>query len=194
MVLGLTNSFTQRFTVVVVSLSILWYPVCFKKCNIYHIWPPISTYCTSNCLCSIYVQHYHVQRKMGPSNETYFYFSKIIICDIISKTFFKRKEYMKKIKSSSMVLIISAKNLWKHFDFMNKCNMNQYDSFKTIFRIIILVWHKKARFDSKMQNAWFDTKKPGSTQKCPPQHASVDIAIIKHPRTSCEKYFFPILF
>ena len=29
-----------------------------------------------------------------------------------------------------MVLIISAINLWKHFDFMNKGNMNQYDSFK----------------------------------------------------------------
>ena len=27
----------------------------------------------------------------------------------------------------------------------------------------------------------------------PSQHASVDIAIIKHP-PSCEKYFFPILF
>ena len=34
---------------------------------------------------------------------------------------------------------------------------------------------------------------PGSTQKCPPQHASVDIAIIKHT-PSCEKYIFPILF
>ena len=33
---------------------------------------------------------------------------------------------------------------------------------------------------------------PGSSQKCPPQHASVDIAIIKHPPR--EKYFFPILF
>ena len=30
---------------------------------------------------------------------------------------------------------------------------------------------------------------PGSTQKCPPQHAPVDTAIIK-PRPSCEKYFF----
>ena len=26
----------------------------------------------------------------------------------------------------------------------------------------------------------FDTKMPGLTQKCPPQHAPVDIAIIKH--------------
>ena len=32
---------------------------------------------------------------------------------------------------------------------------------------------------------------PGSTQKCPPQHAPVDIAIIKHPPSpSCVKYFF----
>ena len=30
---------------------------------------------------------------------------------------------------------------------------------------------------------------PGSTQKCPPQHAPVDIAIIKHP-PSGEKCFF----
>ena len=51
--------------------------------------------------------------------------------------------------------------------------------------IITLVRHKKARFDSEMHgstqkspvrhiNARFDTK-------CPPQHAPVDIAIIKHP-------------
>ena len=33
---------------------------------------------------------------MGPSNEIYFYFSKIIVCDIISKTVFNGKEYMKK--------------------------------------------------------------------------------------------------
>ena len=32
-----------------------------------------------------------------------------------------------------MVLIILDKNISKHFDFINKCNMNQYDSFKTIF-------------------------------------------------------------
>ena len=37
---------------------------------------------------------------------------------------------------------------------------------------ITLVRHKKARFDSTMH---------GSTQKCPPQHTSVDIAIIIHP-------------
>ena len=34
---------------------------------------------------------------------------------------------------SSMLLIISYKNLWKQFDVMNKRNMNQYDSFKNIF-------------------------------------------------------------
>ena len=33
---------------------------------------------------------------------------------------------------------------------------------------------------------------PGSTQKCPAQHASVAIAIIKHPPSS-DKYFL-ILF
>ena len=38
-----------------------------------------------------------------------------------------------------------------------------------------MVRDKKARFDTKM---------PGSTQKCPPQHAPVAIA------HSCEKYFF----
>ena len=51
----------------------------------------------------------------------------------------------------------------------------------------------------RQQNAWFDTKMPGSTQKCPvrhkntPQHVSVDIAITQHP-PSCKKHFFPILF
>ena len=31
---------------------------------------------------------------------------------------------------------------------------------------------------------------PSSTQKCPTQHASVGIAIIKHPPPTCEKYLF----
>ena len=49
-----------------------------------------------------------------------------------------------------------------------------------------MVQHKKTQFDTKM---------PSSTQKCLPQHAPVDIAIIKHPHPpSCEKYFFQILF
>ena len=42
--------------------------------------------------------------------------------------------------------------------------------------------HKKARFDTKM---------PGSTQKCPPQHAPVDIVIIKHPPPLLWEIFFP---
>ena len=42
---------------------------------------------------------------------------------------------------------------------------------RSLYTIITLVRQKKARFDRKM---------PGSTEKCPPQHASVDIAIIKH--------------
>ena len=47
-----------------------------------------------------------------------------------------------------------------------------------------MVGHKKARFDTKM---------PGSTQKCPPQHASVDIAIIKHhPHPPVRSIFFQI--
>ena len=34
---------------------------------------------------------------------------------------------------------------------------------------------------------------PGSTQKCPPQHAAVDIAIIKHPPTpSVRNIFFQL--
>ena len=44
-----------------------------------------------------------------------------------------------------------------------------------------MVRHKKARFDTKM---------PGSTQKCPLQHASVDIDIINPPPPSCGKWFF----
>ena len=49
-------------------------------------------------------------------------------------------------------------------------------------KIITLVWHKKDRFDSKMhgltQKPRFDIKVPSSTQKCPPQHAPVDIVAI----------------
>ena len=69
------------------------------------------------------------------SNEIYFYFSKIIVRDIIYKTVFKTK-ICEKFKISGMLLIISDKNLLKHFEFINKCNMNQYDSFKNIFSSI----------------------------------------------------------
>ena len=65
-------------------------------------------------------------------------------------------------------------------------------NFNEIFiRIITLVRHKKAWFDCKMHGS--AQKNPGSTQKYPPQHASIDIAIVKHPPLPREKYFFPIL-
>ena len=55
--------------------------------------------------------------------------------------------------------------------------------------------HSTQKSPVRQQNAWFDTKKPGSTQKCPPQHVPVDIAIIKHPPApSVINIFFPILF
>ena len=43
------------------------------------------------------------------------------------------------------------------------------------------------------KKAWFDTKMPGSTQKCPYQHASIAIAITPHPPDSSEKYFFSFI-
>ena len=46
------------------------------------------------------------------------------------------------------------------------------------FYIITLVRHKKP---DRQQNAWFDTEMLDSTQNCPTQHASVDIAIIPPP-------------
>ena len=53
----------------------------------------------------------------------------------------------------------------------------------------------------RQQNAWFDTKKPGSTQKCPVPHKNalpsmhqLTLPLSNIPRPSCEKYFFPILF
>ena len=46
----------------------------------------------------------------------------------------KERNIWKKIKSSSIVLIISDKNVWAHFDFMNKCNMNQCDRKNTQFQ------------------------------------------------------------
>ena len=42
---------------------------------------------------------------------------------------------------------------------------------------------------STQKKARFDTKMPGSTQKCPTQHASIDIAIIKHPPPFYWNYF-----
>ena len=45
----------------------------------------------------------------------------------------------------------------------------------------------------RRKNAKFDTKMPSSTQKSPTQHASVNIAIIKHPPLLIE-IMLPILF
>ena len=56
--------------------------------------------------------------KLEDQLKVYVYLKKNIICDIISKTVLK-------IKISE-----------KYFDFMNKCNMNEYDSFKNIFSSI----------------------------------------------------------
>ena len=47
-----------------------------------------------------------------------------------------------------------------------------------------MVWHKKAPFDTIM---------PGSTQKCPPQHASAHIAIFNPPPPLLWEIFFPII-
>ena len=74
-----------------------------------------------------------------------------------------------------------------------------YSVYSEVVSVLFIVIHFNTRSTQnspvRQQNAWFDTKKPGSTQKCPPQHEPVDIAIIKHPPPpSCEKYFFPILF
>ena len=61
-------------------------------------------------------------------------------------------------------------------------------------QIIILVRHKKARFDTKIpvlrKNTWFNRKMPDSREKCPTQHASIAIAIIKHLPPSSENFFY----
>ena len=53
-----------------------------------------------------------------------------------------------------------------------------------LLTIITRVRHKKtgsiAKCMVRHKKVWFDTKMPGSTQQCPPQHTPVDIAIIKH--------------
>ena len=54
----------------------------------------------------------------------------------------------------------------------------------TMYRIIILVWHKKAWFDNKMDGSTQKSParhKNAQTQKCLTQHALVDIDIIEHP-------------
>ena len=38
---------------------------------------------------------------------------------------------------SGMLLFCRGKNLWKHLDFVNKCSMNEYDSFKLYFQALI---------------------------------------------------------
>ena len=89
----------------VVVLSILWYRVCWKKNgNNFHISPPISAYYTSN-----YVY-------LKKNRQRYW-----VLHSVKSKNVWK-------IQNQSYVANFSDKNLWKHFDFMNKCNMNEYES------------------------------------------------------------------
>ena len=66
---------------------------------------------------------------MGPSNKVYVYFKTNIVRDIISKTV----SIIRIIQNQQYVTNFSDKNIWKHYDFMNKCNMNEYDSFKNVF-------------------------------------------------------------
>ena len=66
-----------------------------------------------------------------------------------------------------------------------------------LFVIVTLVRYKKAWFDNKVhgstEKALFDTKMSGSTQKCPTQHASVHIAIIKHTPCSLLKLCYKFI-
>ena len=78
---------------------------------------------------------------------------------------------------------VPSKPIPHYSDLASLVNQNEIPIESTYYRahmalIITLVRHKKNMV--RRQNAWFDTKKPGSTQNWPPQHASVDIAIIKH--------------
>ena len=62
--------------------------------------------------------------------KLYVYFFINIFRDIFSKTAFKVK-ICEKYKISGMVLIFT-----EYFDFMNKCSMNEHDSFDNIFSSI----------------------------------------------------------
>ena len=91
----------------------------------------------SNCLScrkiSIYVQYYHVQGKTGPSNKNIRLFIKKISAVIsFLRKCYKQKKW--KIQNQRYVANFSDTNLQNHFDLMNKCNMNKYDSFKMYFQ------------------------------------------------------------
>ena len=59
-----------------------------------------------------------------------FIFQKHAVCDTISKTVLKIK-YVK-IQNQQYGANFSNKDE-KHFDFMNKCYMNEYDRFENVF-------------------------------------------------------------
>ena len=66
----------------------------------------------------------------------------------------------------------------------------------TMYRIIILVRHKKARFDNKMDGSTQKgpvRHKNARTQKCLTQHALVDIDIIEHTPLFYWNYFLTLI-
>ena len=84
--------------------------------------------------------------------------------------------------------VVGLENVIKtYWNISQECMQNQDNGNKYIFEIaacelfliIALFRHINARFWHK--NPWFDTQMPGVTHKCPTQHSSVAIAIIKHP-------------
>ena len=76
-----------------------------------------------------------VKAKWDRQIKSYFYCSKNIDRDIISKTALKVK-ICEKLQNQQYVANFSYENLWKYFDFMSKCSMNEYDSFKHVFSSI----------------------------------------------------------
>ena len=77
--------------------------------------------------------------------KVYVYFSKNIVHDIISRRVLKVK-ICEKYKISGMLLILRIKIFRNISIIINKCNMNEYDSFKNVFSSID---HK----ERKMRNA-----------------------------------------
>ena len=88
------------------------------------------------CLFTSFQFIYNIIMFEGPSNKRYtVIFLKISSVIFFSKTAFKVKN-MWKIQNQRHIANFSDRNLWKHFGSMNKCSLNEYESFENVFSSI----------------------------------------------------------
>ena len=151
----------------------------FKKRRAYvlhHMWVYNSVYFRRNCRkwkCII-----HIIRRPGTYNSV----------SSLEWPWLSFNKWCKTSRVDFCICIYGVKSRHKYVS-------SEIALYNSIYIFITLVRHNKSPV--RQQNAWFDTKKPSSTQKCPVRHKNalpsmhqMTLPLSNIPRPSCEKYFF----